>query len=158
LNTLTEEDVESFLFPEGLPWKELRPDMMNNPPFFLSQNLCIFPKDEDAELKVQFDEDELRAHLKPPSFFGTPIISQTVMAIDRAFSISQFADFSCIAIAKLQIVQGRNACVIADVRMEKWRESELVKAIVEMIERHRPSTVIAEKDRNWEDLWAAVRK
>ncbi len=32
--TITLDDIDSFLFPEGLPWGELRVDLLNNPNFF----------------------------------------------------------------------------------------------------------------------------
>src|SRR2546430_5839231 len=90
LPTLEESDIEEFLFPEGLPWKELRIDLRNNPPFFMSQNLCIFPLAEDDELRCQFDIDELRARTRLSGFFGNPISSQIVLSLDRAFSISRY--------------------------------------------------------------------
>src|SRR5207302_1571727 len=92
LPTLREDEIESFLIPEGLPWKDLRPDMVNNPVFFLSQNLCIFPLEEDAELRCQFDHDELQRRVKPLSFFGNPIEALSVLGFDRAFSTSRYAD------------------------------------------------------------------
>jgi hypothetical protein len=72
LPALREDEVERFLLPNGLSWKDLRPDMVNNPPFFLSQNLCLFPLQEDAELRCQFDHDELWARVRPKELFGNP--------------------------------------------------------------------------------------
>jgi len=158
LPTLTLEDIDSFLFPEGLPWKELRVDMLNNPPFFLSQNLCVFPLEVDAELRCQFDHDDLWRRVRPASFFGRPLISQTVMSLDRAFSVSKYADFSCIVVGKTQVVEVNPALVVIDSKMDRWRESELVKHIVELIEKHKPTIFVAEMDKGWEDLRDAIRK
>ena len=158
LPTLEESDIEEFLFPEGLPWKELRVDMRNNPPFFMSQNLCIFPLAEDDELRCQFDIDELRSRTRLSGFFGNPIVAQTVLSLDRAFSISRYADRSCLVVGKVQPVEGRPGLVIADVRADRWRESELVKAAVEMIEKHDVTLFVAEQDRGWETLAQSIKE
>jgi hypothetical protein len=80
------------------------------------------------------------------------------MSLDRAFSISRFADFSCIVVGKVQPVENKPALVVTDVKMERWRESDLVKNCVEMIERHRPSIFVSEQDRNWQDLAEGIRR
>jgi len=158
LKSITEDDIDSFLFPEGLPWKELRVDMLNNPPFFMSQNLCIFPRAEDEDLRCQFDHDDLWARVRPLSFFGRPLVSQTVMSLDRAFSVSKFADLSCIIVGKTQPVEARAALVAIDAKMDRWRESELVKNIVDMIERHKPTVLVAEQDKGWQELSDSIRR
>jgi hypothetical protein len=158
LPTLEESDIEEFLFPEGLPWKELRVDMRNNPPFFMSQNLCIFPLAEDDELRCQFDHDELWARVRPSSYFGSPITAQTVMALDRAFSVSRYADFSCCVVGRIQPVDGRQALVIVDSKMDRWRESDLVKNVVDLIEKHRPTIFVSQQDRGWESLAESIRR
>jgi len=58
----------------------------------------------------------------------------------------------------LQQVEGQMAVVIADVRMERWRESDLVKNIVEMIELHQPNLFICEQDRGWETLAEKIKQ
>jgi hypothetical protein len=156
LPTLQETDIESFLFPEGLPWKELRVDMRNNPSFFMSQNLCIFPLETDAELRCQFEHDELWARVRPG--FGQPLVSQTYMAIDRAFSVSKYADLSCLVVGKRQAVEQKDALVVADSRMDRWKTSELVKNIVDMIQQHKPLVVVGEQDKGWQELDEAIRK
>ncbi len=158
LPTLEESDIESFLFPEGLSWKELRIDMRNNPPFFMSQNLCIFPLEEDAELRVQFDINELRARTRGATFFGSPIDARVVMSLDRAWSLSKYADRSVLTVGKVQSVEGKQALVIASVKADRWRESELVRHAVEMIEQWHPTLFISEQDRGWESLAAAIRE
>lgn len=158
LPSLVESDIENFLFPEGLPWKELRVDMMNNPPFFMSQNLCIFPLEQDSELRCQFEHDELWARVRPASFFGRPLTAQVVMSLDRAFSVSKYADLSCIVVGKVQAVENKLALVAIDSKMDRWKESELVRNIVEMIEKHRPTVLVAEQDKGWAELSDAIRK
>jgi hypothetical protein len=158
LPTLEESDIEEFLFPEGLPWKELRVDMRNNPPFFMSQNLCLFPLEEDAELRCQFDHDELWARVRPSAFFGSPIAAQIVLSLDRAYSVSRYADMSCLCVGRLQPVQEKMALVITDVRMDRWRESDLVKNTVDLIEKHHPTIFVAEQDKGWETLAQSIRE
>jgi hypothetical protein len=158
LPTLEESDIEEFLFPEGLPWKELRVDMRNNPPFFMSQNLCIFPLAEDDELRCQFDHDELWARVRPASYFGSPVTAQTVMSLDRAFSVSRYADFSCCVVGKLQAVDGKQALVIVESRMDRWRESELVRNVVDLIEKHHPTIFVSQQDRGWETLAQSIKQ
>jgi hypothetical protein len=157
LPTLVETDIESFLFPERLNWKFLKPDLMNAPAFFLSQNLCIFPLAEDDELRCQFDIDELRARTRPLGFFNNPVGTQTVMSLDRAWSQSRYADRSCLVVGKVQPVEGKQALVIVDVKADRWRESELVTHAVEMIERHGPTLLVAEQDRGWQELAQSIR-
>src|SRR5258708_2876827 len=156
LPTLQEADIEAFLFPEGLPWKELRVDMRNNPSFFMSQNLCIFPLETDAELRCQFDHVDLWARVR--GGFGNPLISQTVMSIDRAFSVSKYADLSCLVVGKRQPVEQKDALVVADSRMDRWKTSELVKNIVDMIQQHKPTVLVGEQDKGWQEMDEAIRK
>jgi hypothetical protein len=168
LPTLVEEDIESFLFPEGLPWKELRTDLRNNPPFFMSQNLCIFPLEEDADIKVTFEEAVLRSKIRHRGFFdatslpGTP----TYMATDDATSVSRYADFSAIAIVRVQPVQKsvevvdskQHALVVLDLVLGRWKQSEKITNICKAIEKHKPSAWVLEKDRGHEELVLGVRK
>jgi hypothetical protein len=158
LPTLTEEDVESYLLPVRMPWRFVKKEIAANPTFALSQNFCIFPLADDAELRCQFDHAELWHRVRLPSFFGAPITAQTVMSLDRAYSVSRYADFSCICIAVLQPVEGKQALVVKTVRMDRWRESDLVKNCVEMIEKHKPSIFVAEMDKGWEELAQSIRQ
>jgi hypothetical protein len=157
LPTLVESDIESFLFPERLNWKWLRSEIIASPSFFLSQNLCIFPKDADADLKVTFEEDDLIAHTRPIGFFESASAT-TVMSVDRAFSVSQYADYSCVTVGRIMQRDRKTICVVTDVRMERWKESQLVHNIAEMIDRHRPLRVVIEKDKGWENLGEAIRR
>lgn len=155
---LTEDDVVLNFLPK-LNWRFVR-DEMRSPEgikFFRTQYMCEWVPDTDL-LKVQFDPDELRRRTKGAGFFGTVPVAQVVMGLDRAFSTSRYADFSCLAVGKVQPVEGKNALVIADSKMERWRESDLVKNAVSMIERHHPSVFVAEQDRGWENLAESIRR
>lgn len=157
LSTLQESEIESFLFPSRLDWKFLKPDILSAPAFFMSQNLVIFPAEVDADIKVQFLEDELRVRTRPKAFFENPI-SHTCLSLDRAWSVSKYADFSCLVLGKIIQVNQKTACVIADVWLDRVRESELVLNIIRMIKEHHPRSFVMERDKGYEDLWLAVQK
>jgi hypothetical protein len=158
LPTLVESDIESFLFPERLNWHFLRQEISNSPSFFLSQNLCIFPRAANADLRVTFEETVFRAHIRPIGSFDSPF-AQEYMSIDRAWSVSKYADFSCVMVGKLLPIEGKTACAIVDCFMERVRESELVLAVIKMIEKHPAiRAIVMEKDKGWEDLRLAVHR
>ena len=91
LSTLVEEDIDSYLLPVRMPWRFIKKEIANNPAFALSQNFCIFPKPEDADLRVTFDEDELRNHTKGIGYFSNDPLLSRVLSIDTAWSTSRFA-------------------------------------------------------------------
>jgi hypothetical protein len=165
LPTLTEDDIESYLFPERLNWRFLKPDLMNAPAFFMSQNLCIFPLEDDAEIRCQFEEAVLRSRIHHRAFFdatclpGTPVY----IASDDATSISRYADFSAVAAVRAQpvIEEGKRrdaALVVLDVSFGRWKHSEKITNICRVIEQHKPSAWVLEKDRGHEELVLGVRK
>jgi len=158
LGTLTEDDVESYLLPVRMPWRFVKSEIGKNPTFALSQNFCIFPTDEDAALRCQFEHDDLWARAKPASYFGKPLVTQTVMALDRAFSISRFADLSAICVGKVQTVDEKAALVVVDCVMDRYKESELVKAIVDLIAKHHPDVLVFERDKGWQELSDAIKR
>ena len=137
--------------------EELRVDMRNNPGFFLSQNLCMFPPAEDDSFRCQFDADELRARTRMASFFPPAVGAQVAISLDRAFSLSRYADLSCLCVGKVQSVEGQTALVVTDVKMDRWRESDLAKQAMDMIERHSPTLFVAEQDRGWETLAQSIK-
>jgi len=158
LPTLVESDIESFLFPERLNWKFFRQEISNSPSFFMSQNLVIFPRDADSDLRVTFEEAVFRAHIRPIGSFDSPV-AQTYMSIDRAWSISKYADFSCVMVARILPIEKKTACAIVDVAMERLKESELVLNIVKMIEKHPAlRAIVMEKDKGWEEVRLAVHR
>ena len=156
---LTEQDVILNFVPK-LNWRFVR-DEMRSPEgieFFKSQYLCLWPRPEDEGLTVSFTESEIRNRIRPAGFFQSAV-SQTVMSIDRAYSISKTADFSCIAVGRIQQREGRAICVVSDIKMERLKESQLVEATVQMIQRHSPvAALVIEKDRGYENLVETIRK
>jgi hypothetical protein len=153
---LTEEDVVLNFLPK-LNWRFVR-DEMRSPEginFFKAQYMCQWVE-EDEGLKCQFEHDELWHRVRPSSFFGNSFEAQTWMSLDRAYSVSKYSDLSALIVGKIQQVEGRNALVVVDTRMERLKESDLVKKTVDLIVQHRPTVFIAERDKNWEDFWQNV--
>src|SRR6266478_6165988 len=162
LHTLVESDIESYLF-SRFTWKGLRSEM-TSPAFFLSQNLCIFPKGNEEGLRVTFTEDDLRNHLRREGFFREPPGTLTVCSLDRAYSTAMYSDFSVVNVSKImQVAANENvkpkmSLVVWDVFMDRVKESELVKAIVDMFAKHHPTYFTSEKDKGYENLDLAIRK
>jgi len=156
LPTLVPEDIESYLQPNRLSWRFIKKEIAANPAFALSQNFCIFPKDEDSGLRITFEETQLRAHTRPIGSFDG--LGQTYLALDRAWSVARYADLSCVCALKIMQVNGKQACVVMDVRMDRWRESELIANVVEMIRKHSPRAVVMERDKGWQDFDLAIRR
>lgn len=157
LPTLTPDDVESYLLPVRMPWRFVKKEISANPTFALSQNFCLFPQDADADIKVQFAEADMRKRFRPIGTFSDAT-AQTVVSLDRAYSVSRYADFSAITVGKITPVDGKQALVVADVVLDRWRESELATNLVKVFEKYHPQVFVCEKDKGWEDLWAKVRE
>jgi len=157
LATLTEEDVESYLLPVRMPWRFIKKEIAANPTFALSQNFCVFPLEHDAELRCQFEHDELVRATKHKEFFGHPI-TQTVASLDRAFSLSKYADLSCIVVGRVQPVENKQALVVIDSKFDRWKESELVRNLVDMVQKHNISVLVGQQDKGWAELSEAIRR
>src|SRR6266404_1351106 len=156
LPTLVESDIESFLFPERLDWKFLRREILASPSFFMSQNLCIFPRSEDADLRVTFELEDLEKHTRSIGHFETATYTKC-MSLDRAYRISRWAAYSCITAGRIQQSQNKQAAGRVDVKMDRLKESELVKAICDMIAKHQDiKYFVAEKDKGFEQLWQSI--
>jgi hypothetical protein len=155
---LQEEDVILNFLPK-LNWKFVRGEMRSPEGlnFFRTQYLVQWVKEDDG-IRCQFEHDELHARVKNLGFFGNSAVAQVVMSLDRAFSISRYADFSCIIVGKVQSVENKQALVAVDVRMNRFKESELVRNIVEMIEKHRPTVFVSQQDKGWSELSDAIRR
>jgi len=82
------------------------------------------------------------------------------MAIDVAWSIAKTADYSAISIVRVQPVveTKQNAMVVLDVVYGRWKESEKILNICRVIEQHKPSSWVLERDRGHEELVLGVRK
>jgi hypothetical protein len=156
---LREEDIESFLLPARLNWKFLRKEMVANPTFFKSQNLCQFVPSEEDLLKVTFTEEELRARVKPLSAFNTAMTISTVICLDSSnFSTSRFADFCCMTTAKIMKQDGKDIVVVTDMKLERWRMSECAAAVVTAIQAANPNHILIEKTGAYEQLAIEIRK
>jgi hypothetical protein len=161
--TLTPDDVD-LLFPSRLSFSYLMAKLKENlatdksAKIFRQQSLVSWVPDEESELLCQFDHDMLYSRVRPASYFSGPLVSQTVMSLDRAFSISKYADLSCAIVGRVQLVEGKQALVVIGGKMERLRTDGLVKMLVELIERYKPTVLVAEQDRGWEDFRDALRK
>jgi hypothetical protein len=156
---LREEDIESFLLPSRLNWRFLRKEMIANPTFFKSQNLCQFVPSEEDLLKVTFTEVELRARVKPLSAFDTAMTISTVVCLDTSnFSTSRFADFCCLTTAKIMKQEGKDIVVITDMKLERWRMSECAAAVVTAIHAANPNHILIEKTGAYAQLALEIRR
>jgi hypothetical protein len=166
--TLTEEEVD-LLFPARLTFKYLMGKLKEclatdtSAKVFRQQSLVSWVPDDESEITVTFSEALLRSRLRPRSFFdatslpGTPIH----LALDRAWSVSARADFSAISVVRVQPVveeKRENALVVLDVVFGRWKESELITNICRVIEKHKTSSWVLEKDKGHEELVLGVRK
>ena len=158
LPTLVESDIESFLFPERLNWKFLKQEISNSPSFFLSQNLCIFPRDSNANLRVTFEEKDLRARVRPIGSFERTAFSKNVAALDRAYSISKYADFSSLCVARTLVRDNRPIMAVLDCPMDRLKESELIEWCVRHIIKYEIELFILEKDKGYETLILSIQR
>jgi hypothetical protein len=152
------EHMVELLFPERLSWKFLQSELRANPAFFASQNLCIFPRDEDADARCTFDEIKLREHIKHASFFLSDPVSKIVLSVDTAFSTAMTADFSCLTTIKILRHDDKDCAVVWDVDMARWPYSDLAIHIVQAIDKHRPTEVVIEKQGPWQTLQLEIQK
>jgi predicted phage terminase large subunit-like protein len=157
LSTLTEDDVVSYLLPVRMPWRFVKKEIAANPTFALSQNFCVFPTEADAELRCQFERDALLRRTHPASQYGQPFAPH-YLSLDRAWSLSKAADLSALAVGRVQSVEGKSSLVVVDCIMDRYRESELVKAIVDLIQKHRVKVFVFERERGHSELDTAVRR
>jgi hypothetical protein len=161
--TLTPVEVD-LLFPARLSFSYLMAKLKENlatdksAKIFRQQSLVSWVPDEESDLLCQFDHDTLYSRVRPASYFSAPLVSQTVMSLDRAFSISKYADFSCAIIGRRQPVDGKEALVVIGTKMDRLRTDGLVKMVADLIEKYRPTYLVAEQDRGWEDFRDALRK
>jgi hypothetical protein len=154
LRQLQEEDVD-LLFPSRLTWKFLQKELRANETFYRSQNLCEFVSDED-QIKVTFTDEDLRARLRGLTAFDKSPRVFTILAVDPAFSIARYADFSALAVIRTHQHEDRTIAFVVDVALERMRQSELGVKIVEMIQRHQADRVVIEKTGPWLDLQGHV--
>jgi hypothetical protein len=166
LLSLTQDDVVLNFLPK-LNWKFVR-DEMRSPEgieFFKTQYLTQWPSADDEGLRVTFTEDDLRAHLRRREFFREPAGTVTVGFLDRAYQTHQFADYSALGAAKIMPVTAREGAlsklsfVVWDMKVERLKESELVKAVVDMWSQNNVTRFVMQKDRGKdENFELALRK
>lgn len=159
LLSLTEDQV-TLLFPSRLTWKFLKSEMSANKKnlrIFRMQNLCEFVPEEDDLLRCTFTEDDLRRRVRLASYFDQFPKVDTVAAIDTAFSVSKYADMSCICVADLRKDGNKTIIVVKDVILDRLKQSELAVTIVEAIHKHSPSRVLIEKIGPWQTLADFIR-
>lgn len=153
-----EEDVILNFLPK-LNWRFVR-DEMRSPEgttFFRTQYLCQWVRDDD-QIKVNFDHEALWGRVRPHSFFGTPLIHNTFISLDRSWSTSRYADFSCANVCRIQTVESKNAMIVLDTYMDRVRESELILGLVKLIEKWRPTLLIGQQDKGYQDFGDSFRK
>ena len=157
--TLTEDEV-ILMFPERLKFRELKDKLRENTNVFRQQSLCMWVPDEEEGLRVHFDEDLLKAHVRPVGYFNPLPRILRVLAVDVAFSVSRYADFS--AITTLDFLKDtstdRNIVVVQDLVMDRFRPSDLGLQVVLAIQKHRPDRVLIERVGAWESLQSEIQK
>lgn len=157
LRDLEAEDV-ILRFPEKLDFAFLQSELRANEDFFMSQNLVIFPEEEDAQLKVTFSEEEIRARTVHMDYFAQSPLIEVGMAVDTAKTATRFSDYSAICTVQIRKHKGRTVAVVTDVVMERLKLSELAIEIVEAMQRNRPTRVVIERDGSWQDLADQIKR
>jgi hypothetical protein len=156
---LKEEDVILNFLPK-LNWRFVR-DEIRSPEgttFFRTQYLCEWVRDDD-QIKVNFDHEALWGRVRAGSYFGNPLIHTTFISLDRnGGSNARYADFACANVNRIQAVENKNAMVVLDTYMERVRDSELILGLVKLIEKWKPTLLIAQQDKGYLDFGDSLRK
>jgi len=137
---LKEHDVK-LVFPERLTFPYLMAEAKKNLKQFMSQNLCIFPDDANAEFKCNFDEPTLRSLVVFENhFLGWPL-QRTVISVDCNHTTTARADYGVIAASRLykDSKSDRLAFVVWEIDAGRYTPTELAGRIVEMAKKHNPS-------------------
>jgi hypothetical protein len=160
---LKEEDVVLNFLPK-LNWRFVR-DEMRSPEgikFYRTQYMCEWVPSDESQITMQFSIEALRSKLRPRSFFDSTVLPGTpiYLALDRAFSVAATADFSSIAVVRVQPISEKreSALVVLDVVFGRWKTSSLIDRICDVIERYQPSALALEKDREVEELVMGIRQ
>ncbi len=147
------EDQVILLFPERLSFAFLKRELRTDEKAFLSQNLIIFPKAEDADEKFTFDMDAIRAHIRLAAFFQDARILKTCLIVDQAFSTSGISVVS--ALVTIQIMSrehGTEVAVLSDLVMERLRQNELAIQIILAYMKQHHSHILIERVGPYEAL------
>jgi len=129
---LTEDDIESLLFPTRLTFAFLRKELKANPVFFRSQNLCEFIDPDGDAPKIHFDEVTLRKSLMPleaaPRDGGGAF---TVLTADLALTSGHGSDGTALAAVRISpTTTGRWQMTVLEIQHGKFRMSELALKLV----------------------------
>jgi hypothetical protein len=159
---LKETDVK-LVFPERLTFQFLMSEAKKNVKQFQSQNLCIFPDDENSGIKIHFDIDQLHDAVRSPSFFDQSNMALELIgvygALDCAWSISKFADYSSQTVARLYRHRhiGKFLMGITEIKLEQLRIAELAKSVCQTF-RDNPQMkeMVCEKSGSWQSLAQAI--
>lgn len=158
--TITFDDIESFLMPADLMWAELQVDMRTSPSTFLSQNLCVFPRDIEDGIQIQFTHEAIWKRVKTLTELGRPsVMAKNFIAVDRSGgSIARTADFQCAVVGRVQAVDHQNAVCVIDAKMVRERDSAfIIETLIPLIKEHHPQVIIFEKDKGWADFEQTLR-
>jgi predicted phage terminase large subunit-like protein len=137
IKELTKDMVE-LLFPEKLTWAVLRKKLLNNERDFRCQQLNEPQQDADA---IHFTEEMLRAHMEQLS--AAPTKGDIVMTLDWALTSTEKADYSCLAVGRID-KEAAEAHVL-EIEYGRWKSSELAANIVRFQKKFNPRVVLVEK-------------
>lgn len=159
---ITEDDVEELTCPSRWSFRELMREARKDIQMFLSQNLVMYVESEESKIKIHFEEHILRDHVRQPNNFDQPKyrLMETILAVDVAYGLSRYADFSALCIGKIyqDTTNNRYLLVIADMIMDRLRPSELAEKFVTIREKHNPGKCVIEKQGSWQNLETEIHK
>jgi hypothetical protein len=158
---LKETDVK-LIFPERLTYKFLMSEAKKNLKQFMSQNLCIFPEDANAEFKCNFDEQTMRSLVVFQNHFLGWNLQRTVISVDCNHTVGARADYGVVCASRLyrDPKSDRLALVVWEVDANRYTPRELAGHIVEMAKKHNPSpgSIVIEKPPLHSLLEDAIRE
>jgi hypothetical protein len=149
-STLTADEV-TLLFPSRLTFKLLMGKLRDNVKIFRQQSLCSWVPDDEAEIKLNFDQITLQAACVPATAIPEGDI---VASCDQAYSLSSRADLTSIAICKLHSNQRHEKCLaVLDVIADRFRQSELAFEFVKIVRKYpNIRTILIERGPTAENL------
>lgn len=136
---------------------DLRKHLLANEVEFRTQKLNE-PVGDDAALKITFTEDNLKSHTH--DIGDLPQDGPIYCSVDQAHSVSRYADFSCLMVARItKNARNESSIDIIDCLMERLRSSELAVKIVMMAQKWPLLKDISiEKSGDWELLGDEIKR
>ncbi len=154
---LKEEHVD-LTFPSYLTWEFIQRELRRDPKNFVSQNLVEWPKGEGEEFRVTFTEDDLRAHIRrEQAFIGAQLI-ETVTVCDPAFSVSRYADPSCVLTARIMRWEGRVIAFVTNVVLQRMKVSDLCREIVVACNKYQSNRLVIESSTHNDEIQSNLRR